>query len=135
MAHELKLMLLLSDQVEEASRRDKEALEVSKEVEEGRKRVGVELARLLRGDDVESVREGEGEGETGGSGTGEAEAEGKGDDGDDGMEVDKPETTVEREAEELQKPETNTTPKDDRMGAVDEEDKDEDEDEGFEQVA
>lgn len=122
-------MLLLSDQVEEAARRDKEALEVGKEVERGRKRVGEEVNKLLGGD-----RAGQAEKNT----TPETshEEEGKGEkergpgEGDDRMELDK--VDIEPVAQERQKEEENQ--EDDRMEA-EAEDEDEDEDEGFEQVA
>lgn len=50
-------MLLLSDQVEEAARRDKEAAIIGKEVEEGRKEVSEEIRRLLNGESEERTEE------------------------------------------------------------------------------
>jgi len=47
-AHELKLMLLLSDQGSEVRERDREAAEVGREVEEGRKGVAGVVSRLMQ---------------------------------------------------------------------------------------
>ncbi|GFZ43193.1 hypothetical protein JCM24511_00912 [Saitozyma sp. JCM 24511] len=69
-AHELKLMLLLSDEVDTATRRDREMREVRRDARLGRARVARELGALLGG-------EGEGEGEDG-DGSGERRGGGRG---------------------------------------------------------
>lgn len=110
-AHELKMMLLLSDQVEEAIRRDKEAKAVAKEVVEGRRRVGDEVSRLLGGDKGDNRNR---------------ERDRKQEDEHSGMEVDQVDVP-----EQSPKREQNEVKMDDKD---DQQDEDEDDD-GFEQVA
>ena len=99
-------MLLLSDQGNEVRERDREAGEVGKEVEQGRKGVAVAVSRLMQ----QSRAGGEGEEQSGIEGGGE-------------MDVDT--RNVETKAEDLQTAEEQ----------VEEDDEDEDGDDGFEQVA
>lgn len=99
-------MLLLSDQGNEVRERDREAGEVGKEVEEGRKGVAVAVSKLMQ-----QNRAGhEGEEQSGMEEGGE-------------MDIDTRNTESKQEDELM--------PKD----QVEEDDEDEDEDEGFEQVA
>lgn len=123
-AHELKLKLLLSNQVEEVSKRDKEAAEVGVEVEQGRKAVARGVARLLAGSEAEQ-----------GQGAIDADARQSAGPEDDSMDIDKNTPRPDREtptekAEETIGVDQAEDPK--QGGAEDDEEEDEDE---FELVA
>lgn len=120
-------MLLLSDQVEETTRRDREAAEVGKDVEQGRRDVARELARLLGGNEqVPEPDDRDRDRISGPSGAG----------ADEGMEVDRPDGDDQRDTRATDTTTTGQSPP--RNGSVDsvgEVDDDEDDDDGFEQVA
>ena len=113
-SHELKLMLLLSDQGDDVKERDKEAGEVRREVEKGRRELGERVSGMLAGP-LALPRTGAG-----------------GADGVDGRDVDDGEGEVKgMEVDPL----SNRTDVEPRTSANDQEEEGDEEDEGFEQVA
>jgi len=111
-SHELKLMLLLSDQAGDVAERDKEAGEVRREVERGRRELGERVSGMLAGSQP-------------GTGAGGAN-------GVDGRDVDDEEG--EGQVMEVD-PLTSRTDGEPRTSANDQEGEEDEEDEGFEQVA
>ena len=104
-------MLLLSDQAGDVAERDKEAGEVGREVERGRRELGERVSGMLAGS-----LPGTGAGGADGRDVDDREGEGKG----ERMEVD---------------PLSGRTDGEPRTSANDQEEEEDEEDEGFEQVA
>jgi len=115
-SHELKLMLLLSDQAGDVAERDKEAGEVRREVERGRRELGERVSGMLAGSQPQA----------------QPRTEAGGADGVDGRDVDDEEG--EGQVMEVD-PLSNRTDGEPRTSVNDQEEEEDEEDEGFEQVA